>query len=630
MNTAKSFSTRLSLYILALTSVVFILAIGAAAISSHILISDEATRSLENLRDATIKDVEKTLQNVEFAVEASSWLVNENKDKEDYLYHITNKIVSENDNIVGSAIAFRPEYFRHRHWFSPYSYVDEQSGDVQSKQLGNEDYDYFGMEWYQVPTTTRQPHWSEPYVDEGGGGYLMCTYSFPVTDEKGEVYAVITADVTLKFIEEVLENVKPYEHSVVSLMSPNGVYLKSSTNTEKFGTSVFATLDSTSSERNYNLDNLVNAIMSGERGHMQYAADGHLCFAVYGPLNNGWLATIATDYRDVLERSSIMRNLLSIIGFLGLLVMFLVSFFAIRKLTKPLTQFSEAAEGIAKGNFNMALPEIDTEDEVGQLRNSFESMQNSLQEYIDDLKTSTAANERFESELNIASNIQMAMLPKEFPHQDGIDLHATLKPAKEVGGDLYDFFIRHDTLFFVIGDVSGKSVPAAMIMSLVKCAFRFSAHYEKEPSDIVAGMNKALCHSNEAQMFVTLFVGMLDLNTFKLKYCNAGHNPVIVDGEYLKVKANLAIGLFYDFKYEQQEIQMGNGSSIILYTDGITEAEREDKQQFGEEALRQCAVQTSGMSSEETDRFIINKVMSFTDGNAQNDDITIMTIKTNK
>lgn len=628
MNAAKSFSTRLSLFILALTSVVFILAIGAAAISSHILISDEATKSLENLRDATIKDVEKTLQNVEFAVEASSWLVGENKDREEYLYHITRKIVSENDNIVGSAIAFRPDYRKGQHWFSPYSYIDEESGSVESKQLGNEDYDYFGMEWYKAPSESGKPHWSEPYFDEGGGGYLMCTFSYPIFDEKGSLYAVMTADITLRFIEEVLESVKPYEHSVVSLMSHEGAYLNSSTNVEKFGTSIFATIDSTSQARSYNINSLVDAIMSGEKGHMQYAADGHLCIAVYGPLNNGWLATIATDYRDVLERSSIMRNLLSIIGFIGLLVMFLICFFTIRKLTKPLTQISKAAEGIAEGNFNMALPEIETEDEVRQLRDSFELMQNSLQEYISDLKVTTAANERFESELNIASKIQMSMLPKQFPHQDDIDLHAMLKPAKEVGGDLYDFFIRGNHLYFAIGDVSGKSVPAAMIMSIAKCAFRICAHYEEEPKYIVTGMNRSLSSGNDSQMFVTLFLGKLDLSTGLLKYCNAGHNPIIVNGEYLKVKSNLALGLFSDFPYEQQEIQLGGGSGIILYTDGITEAEREDKQQFGEDALLECAGQAGNMGAEECNNFIISKLLAFTEGNVQNDDITIMTIKT--
>lgn len=630
MSPAKSFSTRLSLNILALTSVVFILTIGAAAISSHILISDEATKSLENLLDATIKDVEKTLQTVEFAVEASSWLVAENKDKEEYLYHITRKIVSENDDIVGSAIAFCPDYRRNQHWFSPYSFIEEQTGEVESKQLGNESYDYFGMEWYKVPAETGKPHWSEPYVDEGGGGYLMCTYSYPIFDEKGTLYAVLTADITLKFIEDVLESVKPYEHSVVSLMSPAGVYLKSNTNVEKFGTSIFATLDSISQQKNYNLDNLVQTIMSGQKGHMQYAAEGHLCMAVFGPLNNGWLATIATDYKDVLERSSTMRNILSLIGFLGLLILFLTSFFAIRKLTKPLSQFSEAAQGIAKGNFNMALPDIDTEDEVRQLRDSFETMQGSLQEYIDDLKATTAANERFESELTIASNIQMAMLPKEFPNNEEFDLFAMLKPAKEVGGDLYDFFVRNDILYFVIGDVSGKGVPAAMVMATAKCSFRFSAHYEKDPQDILTGMNKALSANNDSEMFVTLFAGMLDLKTGLLRYCNAGHNPVLVNGEYLKVKPNLALGLFREFTYQQQEIQLGPGSSITLYTDGITEAERADKAQFGEEALKQCTLQAKDMSAEQTCRHIISQVQAFTKGNVQNDDITIMTIKINR
>ena len=629
MTFGKSFSTRLSLNILAVTSVVFILTIGAAAISSHILISDEATKSLENLRDATIKDVEKTLQNVEFAVEASSWLAGENKDKPDYLYHITEKIVSENDNIVGSAIAFRSDYLRGQHWFSPYSYIDKESGEVLSKQLGNEDYDYFGMEWFDVPFKSGEPHWSEPYYDEGGGEYLMCTYSFPITDKKGEVFAVMTADITLEFIEDVLEAIKPYEHSVVALMSPQGHYLQASSDVEKYGTSIFTTLDITE-ENGHNIGNVVNAVMSGQKGHMQYAIDGHLCIAVYGPVANGWIASIATDYKDVLERSSIMRNLLSIIGLLGLLILFIISFVLIRQLTRPLEKFSEAAEGIAKGDFNMALPDIDTEDEVRQLRDSFEQMQNSLSVYIEDLKTTTAANERFESELNIASKIQMSMLPKQFPDQDGLDLHASLKPAKEVGGDIYDFFIKDEVLYFVVGDVSGKGVPAAMIMSAVRSSFRLVAGIGLEPGEIVSRMNNLACAGNDSQMFITLFIGRLDLTTGELTYCNAGHNPVIAGGGFLPVKPNLAIGLFEDFPYQQQNYHLDKGTALVLYTDGITEAERADKQQFGEKALLKCVSEAKDSTSEEICAHVLHELQAFTAGNVQNDDITIMTIKINR
>lgn len=629
MKLRKSFSTKLSLNILAVTSVVFILTIGAAAISSHILISDEATKSLENLRDATIKDIEKTLQNVEFAVEASSWLVSENKDKEDYLYHITRKIVSENDNIVGSAIAFRPDYKRGSHWFSPYSYIDKDSGEVLSKQLGNEDYDYFEMEWYTAPYKEEEYHWSEPYYDEGGGEYLMCTYSFPVRDQDGSIFAVMTADITLEFIQDVLENIKPYEHSVVALMSPKGHYLQASDNVEKYGTSIFTTLDVTQDD-GHNIENVVNAIMSGQKGHMQYAADGHLCFVVYAPVGNGWIASIATDYKDVLERSSVMRNILSTIGLIGLLTLFLISFFLIRQLTKPLEKFSEAAEGIAKGDFNVALPDIETEDEVRQLRDSFEQMQMSLTEYIDDLKTTTAANERLESELNIASKIQMSMLPKKFPNQDGLDLHALLKPAKEVGGDLYDFFIKGDILYFVVGDVSGKGVPAAMIMSAARSSFRLISGIGLEPEEIVYRMNNLACSGNDSQMFITLFLGRLNLMTGELTYCNAGHNPIVVDGSFLPVKPNLALGLFEDFPYVQQSVQLQNGSVVVLYTDGITEAERADKQQFGEQELLRNINETKDRTSAEICDHIMHNLQEFTAGNVQNDDITLMTIKINR
>lgn len=204
--------------------------------------------------------------------------------------------------------------------------------------------------------------------------------------------------------------------------------------------------------------------------------------------------------------------------------------------------------------------------------------------------------ERIESELNIARNIQMAMLPTHFPPFEdypNLNAHGVVIPAKEVGGDLFDFSIRENQLFFCIGDVSGKGVPAALVMAVTRSLFRSFTSYINSPAQIVSKMNSSLAgEGNDQNMFVTMFVGVLDLNSGKMRYCNAGHNaPVLLtDGQCSMVncKANLPLGIMDDFEYEEQTAQLAVGNALFLYTDGLTEAENEQHDLFGEQRMLQA------------------------------------------
>ena len=625
--TEKSFSARLSLNILLITSVLFVAAIAVAAVSSHKLISEEATKSAQNLLNATIKDIEKTLQGVESVVESYAWLVEENKNDSEYLYHITRNIVENNSDIVGSAIAFREYYKPGEYFFSPYSYVSS-TGAIESMQLGSPQYNYFFSDWYQIPSLLGEPCWSEPYYDEGGANILMSTYSYPLKDESGKVYAVMTADIPLYWISDLLAGIKPYPSSVVSLVSRSGFFLTIGDFEELAGETLFSLVDRSSS-RDLGLAEAAQKIMSSESGVCSYAQGTKVSFVVYGPLSNGWHAYMTCDYGEVLARTSEMHMVLILIGLLGLIILFVLSYLTIHHLTKPLTEFSDSALSIAQGNFNTPLPEIKHEDEIKKLRNSFEFMQSSLTEYIKNLKETTAANERFESELNIANAIQMSMLPKNFPHNDKIGLHAILKPAREVGGDLYDFMVKDNMAYFTVGDVSGKGVPASMYMAITRSAIRFVLGMGLPLNEVINKVNNAFCDGNDTGMFVTLFLGSVNLDTGEFRYCNAGHNPVVLNNEFLPAAPNLAVGVWPDFQYVEQSVQLEKGSRLIIYTDGVTEAEREDKSQYGEERLLKWAEssETTCHSAEEACQNLLDSVHEFTEGNAQNDDITIMTIK---
>lgn len=266
------------------------------------------------------------------------------------------------------------------------------------------------------------------------------------------------------------------------------------------------------------------------------------------------------------------------------------------------------------------------------LRDSFDFMQNSLITYTEELKQTTANKERIESELRIASDIQMGMIPKifpPFPNREDIDLYATLIPAKEVGGDLYDFFIDDEKLYFTVGDVSGKGVPASLLMAVTRSLFRNIAGHLKSPETIVRSLNDSIAETNETGMFVTLFLGIIDLKTGKMEYCNAGHNAPILHhvgaGKFLQTTPNIPLGLFEGFEYQKQEIQLAQDTQLFIYTDGVTEAESTTQDLFSDERLlRIFAIDKPEKTPKEKVLEVLEDVHRHAKGAEQSDDITLL------
>ena len=335
-----------------------------------------------------------------------------------------------------------------------------------------------------------------------------------------------------------------------------------------------------------------------------------------------------------LQDSPLMHVVLIAISLVSLAAIFFACRAVIKYMTRPVSELSKAVLDMAKGDLKAKLPEIKSEDEMRRLHDSFQTMQHSLLDYIEELKTSTAANERILSDLTLARNIQRGMLLKEFPPF----LYAMLDPAKKVGGDLYDYTLKGDQLYFAIGDVSGKGVAASLVMAITRVMLRFVVGMGLPLDETLRRINDSFSESNEMGMFVTLFVARLDLKTGHMDFCNAGHNPILIippDGEpyFLHCKANIALGVFGGFVFEAEQIDLKQGTRIIAYTDGVTEAEKADLSQYGEERLMDWAkglVETShAMSSQEKDivESLHNSVTAFADGNPQNDDITIVSLK---
>ena len=310
------------------------------------------------------------------------------------------------------------------------------------------------------------------------------------------------------------------------------------------------------------------------------------------------------------------------------------------EFVKPIQELTAGVHEIASENFNKKL-DIKTGDEIENLAVCFNEMTSKLNEYMTNLKQTTAEKERSLAELEIAKNIQQSMLPREFDFSHAnFEIFASMNAAKEVGGDFYDFYLvdeRH--LIITVADVSGKGVPAALFMVIAKTMLKNFAQMmigNDDLGSLVTFTNQKLCEGNDEMMFVTLFAGILDLETGKFTYVNAGHNPPLVyrksvgKFEYLLTeKRNQVLGLMDDAEYEQEILNLSAEDILFVYTDGVTEAFDEKSEEYGEERLIEClnSLRAEKISVQEIIKSVNSSVKAFVGGATQSDDITMLAIK---
>ena len=374
----------------------------------------------------------------------------------------------------------------------------------------------------------------------------------------------------------------------------------------------------------------------GEFGLFRGAND-KIFIVFYTPLERtNWVMAVILPITDILGPLNSFFTFFGILILIGLAIIALVCYSTVKSVTKPIRMFADSADEIAKGNFLTELPEVKSKDEMFRLRNSFESMKQSLVKQIEETKAVNEEKGRMEGELQTARAIQMSMLPKQFPpfpERNDLDVFAQLTPAKEVGGDLYDFYIRDEKLFFCIGDVSGKGVPAALVMAVTRGLFRSFSARESNPAKIIANINDAITQRNETEMFVTFFLGVLDLPSGRLHYCNAAHCPPILFGKemgLLPIIPNVPLGIIPKFKFQSQETKLTTNTNIFAYTDGLTEATDSAPALYGEERMLQVAEQLhkqSFITPKEVLHEIENSVKEFVGSAEQSDDLTMLSIQ---
>lgn len=328
---------------------------------------------------------------------------------------------------------------------------------------------------------------------------------------------------------------------------------------------------------------------------------------------------------------------------LGILIISIsLAYFFINQISKPLKNLVSYTHELVNNNFQLTdstqnylnVYSSSYKDEVGKLSGAFLSMQVSLKQYIVDLRTTTIAKESMEGQLRIAKAIQMSMIPHEkFPDQKVFNICGFMHPAKEVGGDLYNYFMIDDNhLAFTIGDVSDKGIPAALFMAMTNTLIKAIAMSGLSPAEVLYKANNELCKENEQCMFVTLLFGILNIKTGEVEYANAGHNPfILMQGnriaDYRKMSPGMVLAAFSDVNFVNERLVLNPNDTIFMYTDGVTEAMNRDHHLFGEDRLLETIRNTGSSAIPELIDETINEVKRFVDGNEQSDDITVLALR---
>ena len=634
----KGIAFKLTLSILSISTLIFAVIFGYNYLISRKIIIRNVEVNARNLSKATVNRIDMVLRSVEKVPENLAFYLENASHTDRELIDLLRSVVKNNPEIYGATIAFEPYAFhKNSLYFAPY--FCKKGGEIKFAYLGGESYRYFCWDWYQIPKELNHPIWSEPYYDEGGGEIIMATYSVPfykmVSGER-QFMGIVTADISLTWLREIISSIKILETGYGFLISKNGTIVTHPFRQLIMNETIFSMAEARGDP---GLREIGREMIKGKSGFVPFKSivTNKNCWMVYAPLStSGWSLGALFPQDELMTDITHLSRIVFLLGLAGFLFLLVVIVWIAGSITRPLRALAGATEDLAAGNLDITIPPIKSRDEVGKLADSFRYMRSSLKQHIKELTETTAAKERIEGELKIAHDIQMGILPKvfpPFPHRREFDIYATLVPAKEVGGDLYNFFFMDDDhLCFAVGDVSGKGVPASLFMAISMTLIKTKATKGLPPERVLSRVNQDLSLDNPSLMFVTLFLGILNIRTGEVEYCNGGHNPPYIihsngDVEPVETTNGMALGVMEDFSYKSRKMVLQKGETLFLYTDGVTEAMNKGYELFSEERLKKEITALKDKPVEEVVAGVMEKIRAFSQGMSQSDDITMMILR---
>ncbi|MFH1981472.1 MAG: SpoIIE family protein phosphatase [Pseudomonadota bacterium] len=637
MTKRSGLARKLIIWLLTCISLVFVVVFGYTYYFSKEIILNRVASEARHLAGATVNRLDSVLfsvQNVPIDIAA---VLSEMPADARTMDDLLRTIVAEHKEIYGMAVAFEPFAFDPDiERYTTYAY--RRNGELVITDIP---YNYFSQDWYQIPKMLDEAVWSEPYFDEGAGDIVMSTFSVPFYRKRAdgrEMIGIVTADISLEWLKDIVASIKIADTGYGFLVTKNGTFVTHPHIGFIQNETLFSVAEAKGDPR---IREIGRSMIAGETGFVPFDSllTGKACWLAYAPLaSSGWSLGVLFPRSELMADADRLGRTAVLMFMAGLTLLCALIIWLARSITRPLRTLASATADIAEGNLDHDIPPIRSNDEVGQLAAAFSHMITSLKGHIEALTAATAARERIESELSIARDIQMGILPKvfpPFPERPEIELYATIEPAKEVGGDFYDFFfIDDDHLCLALGDVSGKGIPASLFMAVTRTLVKTKATQGLTPETILGRVNEDLSIENPSQMFVTLFLAILNVNTGRLAFCNGGHNPpyiVTEDGAVtaLPLTDGCALGIIMPFDYTSREVIMEKNDVLFIYTDGVTEAIDQQEAEFSEGRLESLLADSARSSSEQMVTGVMHAVECFATGMPQADDITIMALRFN-
>ncbi len=487
--------------------------------------------------------------------------------------------------ISGVAVALAPPYRGHQ----PHKYgyalycANNKSRKVEILNIGDL-YDYTQKPWYHIPMTTKKVFWTKPFFETSKHD-LVTSFSLPLVEaDRTSMVGVLVVDISMERFQNMCSKILPYRNSKTVIIDEDYRFI-----CHPDSTKLMKDIDDESGKGYY--AELKRQIAICDSGVVTLSDGGSESLLYYEKVpRTGWTIGIECPEDEIFRESNALGHHMLVIAIISIILMTVCFHYLYKRLVRA-----------------------------------------------------TTYNADIQSDLNIATKVQMSILPKGQPalmERKDIDLHGFLKTAMSVGGDLYDYMVRDDKLFFCIGDVSGKGVPASLFMFAITTFFHSLARTTNSTTGIVSALNEAIASNNKDLTFCTLFVGILDLKTGILEYCNAGHDgPVVVstDGDgrksarFLEVESNIATGILGGYHYREQRCRLQPGDIIFLFTDGVTEAKNADGKLFGLDATLQAVRDVCGADTSIADKVngIYEDILKHTAGVEQSDDITMLMVRYN-
>ena len=571
----KSLSARLTYRIMAVVLVMMVVVTCIVYFTVREYMLDEAKERYMGFLLENYQEIRRRLSDVHVAAENNIHDIERDIDNPDRMFDHMERMVRQNPSIVCCAILFKKDYYPSKgKVFVPCARMDAADKIIVSR-IDSTYNSYFYGEWFLEQLKANQNCWTKPYFEspQFAGDQtprLLTTYATPIHDHDGHPVALLCADMSLEWLRgEVMKEIRNINNQYEKGHRRQSYFFI----IDKEGTYI---IHPDKQRMMTTIDENVGKTMLEMQGTCVTEVDGVKSWLYYRSFKYvNWKMVIVAPEDVILAKAKILNIIILAVRITCLLAIYLFCRRRIKEIADPFA----------------------------------------------------AKKAVMERELNIAHDIQLALLPQSFPEHSDIDLYATQAPARDVGGDLYDYFVHEGRLVFCIGDVSGKGVPAALLMAVMRSMFRSEARRGDSAAEIVETMNRNLCDEFAGNDFVTMFVGILDLNSGRLDYCNAGHEPPFVSGQLLEIRRNLPVGALSDWNYEGQQAQLKPGDMLFLYTDGLSEAKNSNGELLGRKRVNRFANEHSTGTAQQLVELMEAEVHHHAGDAEQSDDITMLAIK---